>query len=341
MGNELATLTLALELSALLPCAAVLLFLGVRRERQWLSLLPALYFIALGSHFLPALLKLMGSEVPPGITFVQNTLPAFTFLLVLQFIGGRVPRWPYWSILALPVGGVPLIYITAISPEVCLDENTCLLSATLITIYRVFGGALVFLLLTSFVQRWRAGKKRIAASQYWLVMAIIAFSLLMLGLDLVKLARPDLERELRFAATMVCVGFIYLVLSSVFRVFHPSQMKPQKSAPLEQGVVAKLEQLMAEQHLYREPELSRRMLAQAVRIPEHLLSKIVNQHYGKSVTDLIHEWRIRDACEKLKSTKDSVTDIAYSSGFQSIASFNRVFKAATGLSASAYRKHST
>lgn len=345
MGNDLRALTLALELSALIPCAVMALYLLVRSTRVLFALLPALYFLSLGSQFLaPVMVYLFGGAAHPlPVLMLQNLLPELTFLLIVQFITGATPRWYWWLILALPlIGGWPLLQMLAISPEICFDTDACIASDTIVVLYRIAGGSLVFLLLIAFMQRRISTRQRMPASQYWLIVSIIGFSLLMLMADLLLLAYPHWQAQLRFTRTMIGLGFIYLVFSSIFRVFHPKVMKSQTGpSKLERSVVERITHLLAEERTYRDPELSRRTLAAKARVPEHLLSKLVNQHFKKSVTELIQDWRVEDAKERLRTTKDSVTDIALDAGFASIASFNRVFKAKVGMSASAYRKHST
>lgn len=345
MTSDLKALTLALELSALIPCAVITLFLLARGRHVLFTLLPALYFLSLGSQFLaPVLVYLFGGIAHPlPVLMLQNLLPELTFLLILQFITGAPPRWHWWLILALPlIGGWPLLRILSISPEICFDVDACVAADTLVVLYRVIGGSIVFLLLVAFMQRRTSARPRMPASQYWLIVSIIGFSLLMLVADLLLLSHPQWAVQLRFTRTMLGLGFIYLVFSSIFRVFHPKAVKPQAGpSKLEQSVVEKILHLLSQEHVYRDPELSRRTLAAKVRVPEHLLSKLVNQHFRKSVTELIQDWRIEDAKARLSTTKDSITNVAMDAGFSSIASFNRVFKARTGMAASAYRKHST
>ena len=48
--------------------------------------------------------------------------------------------------------------------------------------------------------------------------------------------------------------------------------------------------------------------------------------------------RLKKAEELLKKTDKKITDIAYLSGYQSIATFNRMFKQETGQTPSEYRK---
>jgi len=60
-------------------------------------------------------------------------------------------------------------------------------------------------------------------------------------------------------------------------------------------------------------------------------------HFNKSFSELANEYRLREAQELLTTTDLSITDIAYSVGFSSITSFNRVFKEITEQSPTEFR----
>lgn len=342
MRTDLEQLTYALQLAALLPCAAIIVFLLGRRHNLKLSIVPSLYFVTLAGYFLQPLEVFGGVEISTASLILQNLIPGFTFLLLVQFLLGRVPPVGYWLVLCIPlVGGTPLLTLTFIGDDACYDETICLSTRTMLTLYRVLGGALVFLLLVAFLRRHPGLKSNTRQSQYWLIMAMIAFSLLLLGLDLVELISGFREDRLIFVRTMVGIGFVYVALSSIFRVFHPSYLKQLNKpvlTPLELDAVKKLLHSLEHEHLYRQSKLGRAELARHVKLPEHLLSRAVNLYCGKSVTELVTEWRLKEVKLKLESTDGSIADIAFGAGFASIASFNRVFKSETGMSATEFRR---
>lgn len=74
-----------------------------------------------------------------------------------------------------------------------------------------------------------------------------------------------------------------------------------------------------------------------------LMNKTYFCSYFKEVTkininDYINELRIKRACLLLDSSKQSISDIALSSGFNSVSYFNRVFKTRIEMSPKEYRK---
>lgn len=68
------------------------------------------------------------------------------------------------------------------------------------------------------------------------------------------------------------------------------------------------------------------------------LGRIFKQSVGMSVSEYLRVLRIERACMLLKESSVSVTRIAQECGFSGVSYFNRVFKAAEGISPTEYRK---
>jgi AraC-like DNA-binding protein len=97
--------------------------------------------------------------------------------------------------------------------------------------------------------------------------------------------------------------------------------------------------IMAGKKKYLDPELSLKSLSEILEVNTSYLSQIINEHLGKNFTDYVNQFRVEEAKKKLsdpKHKKSSLTDIAFQSGFNSIPSFNRVFKKLTGLNPSQF-----
>ncbi|MBQ4398783.1 MAG: helix-turn-helix transcriptional regulator [Bacteroidales bacterium] len=65
-----------------------------------------------------------------------------------------------------------------------------------------------------------------------------------------------------------------------------------------------------------------------------MLMSLFQAIYGESPARWIREQRLRKAHEMLQSTSLSVTDIAYSLGFENPTHFSRIFKQSYGISPS-------
>src|SRR5262249_24539796 len=150
------------------------------------------------------------------------------------------------------------------------------------------------------------------------------------------LAKQDGE----FIAAMIRLAFIYLVMTSVFRVFYaefaldPIQLHHKAKVNPEQDrlQVEKIRQALEERKAYREMGLSRATLAVQLGMGEHQLSRLVNTYFKKSFSELVNIYRLEEAKRRLVAEDTQVTVIAFEVGYSSIASFNRVFRQHTGMS---------
>ncbi|MBV6644807.1 MAG: AraC family transcriptional regulator [Cyclobacteriaceae bacterium] len=101
-----------------------------------------------------------------------------------------------------------------------------------------------------------------------------------------------------------------------------------------------IEQYMREVKPYLKWDLSLSSLAVELSIPERKLSETINHHFDKNFADYINAYRVEEAERLLTESatdKRSVLDIAYSCGFNSKTSFNRIFKSYTGKTPTQYR----
>ena len=79
-------------------------------------------------------------------------------------------------------------------------------------------------------------------------------------------------------------------------------------------------------------------MASHLGFSESYCSKYIKKKTNMNFLEYLNSSRIMRAETLLRTTEKSVTEIAYSIGFSSIQSFNRVFKASCGGSPSDYRK---
>lgn len=92
---------------------------------------------------------------------------------------------------------------------------------------------------------------------------------------------------------------------------------------------------------YLNESLSLNDLADQMRISNKKLSELLNQHMNISFYNLVNQYRVNEVITRLRLSdyeKYTLVGIAYECGFQSKASFNRIFKQKTGISPSSYRK---
>lgn len=97
----------------------------------------------------------------------------------------------------------------------------------------------------------------------------------------------------------------------------------------------KIENLIQEESLYNNPELTLSDLAKKLNTNVSIISKTINQGFQMNFNDFINNYRIEEvkkAFDKGEHKKNTLLGIAFDCGFNSKATFNRAFKKNTGKS---------
>lgn len=90
-----------------------------------------------------------------------------------------------------------------------------------------------------------------------------------------------------------------------------------------------------EKNYHRQISLSE--VSKAVGFSEYYFSRVFKKVTEKNFHNYLNEYRVKKA-EKLLFEETTITEAAYSSGFNSIVTFNRIFKQVKGCSPSEYIK---
>lgn len=85
-------------------------------------------------------------------------------------------------------------------------------------------------------------------------------------------------------------------------------------------------------------DLSREGLAATVDVHPDNLGKLFKIYTNKKMGDYINELRVKDAAKRLAQTDENIIDIAFSVGFDSLRTFNRVFPKFMKVTPEKYRK---
>ncbi|WP_299362143.1 helix-turn-helix domain-containing protein [Winogradskyella sp.] len=138
-------------------------------------------------------------------------------------------------------------------------------------------------------------------------------------------------------------GMVYLGLSIPY-IFNKKMKYAYSSlrADQKERLVKKLSRYMKVQEPFLFPELSLEILASHLEVKPDQLSLVINEHYHKNVKDFINSYRVEKAKQLLIDNPDLIIkEVMYDSGFQSKSTFNLVFKNATGMSPSKFRRATT
>jgi AraC-like DNA-binding protein len=334
------TLPEMLSLVGVAQCVYILVYVVLRADRISSTAVPLLYFFVLATAFLLDFASGHIGALIPHYEILQWAAwfygPPLSVLLIVQVAQvTRPPAFKYYGLLLL----VPLSYIGTRA----FSHNTEPLSDLLI-VAGLIAGAVSLLAIWAHKDLLTALRaQRGARERYWLVLSLVFMNVFFLGVMLAGLGSSFSAPESVLARTVLGLSFVYLANTSVFRIFpqavriRPGQGQDTPLSAQELEIALKIEKLINLEKVYQEAAYARADLARECNVSEAQLSKIINAYFKKSFPQLINENRVEDAKALLAETEAPVHVIAAETGFNALASFNRVFKEVVGVSPSDYR----
>lgn len=104
----------------------------------------------------------------------------------------------------------------------------------------------------------------------------------------------------------------------------------------------RLQTFMSKQKPYLNGALTASDLAKDVQLSRHQLSQILNEELGNNFYDFINEYRVEEFKNSIGLKENghlTLLGLALNAGFNSKTTFNTIFKKATGMTPSAYKKN--
>ena len=151
---------------------------------------------------------------------------------------------------------------------------------------------------------------------------------------------------------VIAILFIFMVFGiyyglKKYLLFQKTRHK-YKYSPLDdkqtETHLNKLLNLLTEEKIYKDPDISLDSLAQKLSIQPRLLSQLINEQLNQNFWGMINNYRMEEACRLLLQAgkkQQPILDIAFAVGFNSKEAFNRVFKKHTGMTPSQYKKENS
>lgn len=347
------TFTLA-ELLAMLGLgqAFLLLIHIIWRMTAFRDALPYILYFGVLSVGFGLYLAYRVVDTPPLVDFISwfvwSLIIPVSILMILSMLlpGRRLRAWRYTVIGVVPVFTVATAILVVLMDS-CEDGGfLCESGFDLFLSGGIMAQSLCFLwLVDGKISRAEFTRQENPGERYWLIISFLVVNIALIGLSLWYLQGGAPMDNLSVARILLGLVFVYLVSTLIFRVYPPA-LQLQKPAPLapqdlpiaQQSIKAEIEKLMKYDKLYQEPNFSRTDLARELDLPESQVSSIVNAGFGLNLSQYINSYRVREAKYLLTHTRLPIAEIASQTGFNSIASFNRVFKDMSGQTPSAFRK---
>jgi AraC-like DNA-binding protein len=102
----------------------------------------------------------------------------------------------------------------------------------------------------------------------------------------------------------------------------------------------KIKSLMQEAKIFTNPDLKISLLADQIGLPQHQVSKLINEKFGKTFNDFVNEHRVAEFIKRINNgahETHTLYGIAQDVGFNSKSSFNAAFKKITGKTPTNYK----
>jgi len=187
----------------------------------------------------------------------------------------------------------------------------------------------------------------------WVKALMVAFGLFtatVLSLYVFIVINGKYDPVTNYVYTLTTTGIIYYV--GFVLVLNPQIVSPDFNQkyrtymPFDgdggEAYVRKLKSVFDDDKLFTNPDLKLAVVAAALKLPQHQVSKLINEKFGKSFTDLVTEYRVREFISRVNDPahqSHSFLAIALDVGFSSKSAFNSAFKKTTGKTPSDYRKN--
>jgi AraC-like DNA-binding protein len=339
-----------LAITGLVQSIFILVYI-IFRVRNWRQASVAIgYFLFLALAFgLQFALRLEDFEHPIRLAlwFCRSMGAPMCYLLVLQvvWLTDLPARRHFLILLVMPLVLAGMFFVARTEP-LCADGGwRCWRFQDILAWVGAMASALCMLAIWGqkdiFGRLWRTRGGR---ERYWLVITLIAANVAGVVVALLRSTGNLRMADADALQLILGIAFAYLATTTLFRVYPlPVQLSATSRTRAlllsedEKKVAAKVQKLMELDKLYHEPEFSRADLAREVGASENTVSRVINRAFGKSFPKLLNDLRVEDAKRMLQDPGIPIQVLAFEVGFNSLASFNRVFREVTGETPSAYR----
>ena len=179
---------------------------------------------------------------------------------------------------------------------------------------------------------------------------LLLYFLLVITLSFIQAyqVQTDYVMLLITSMSLYAIGYSAIQSPEIFRSFPDLEIQSiQPNLPAESkngdrfpGLKQKLLQFMETNKPYLKSDLKISELADSLSVPYHQLSQLINDEFLVNFYDFINKYRVEDAKKLLieDNRNYKILAIAYEVGFNSKATFNRVFKKFTDHTPSGFKE---
>lgn len=135
---------------------------------------------------------------------------------------------------------------------------------------------------------------------------------------------------------MIALGSLYELIGTIFSedYYNPIPAQP----PRDHRRIVQLKQALEFMESSYNKPLTLQEMANSVQMSAKYFCRFFQEMTHRTPVDYLNYYRIERACYQLLTTNDSITDVAYSSGFNDLSYFIKTFKKYKGTTPKQYLK---
>ncbi len=183
-----------------------------------------------------------------------------------------------------------------------------------------------------------------ASRRKWLrnlvIFSALGFMLFLLTKWLLPFATGENVVGIFLTLFVYMIGFSMLQDSGFLKPEKARYANPGLDSAFAEEKISRLQTLLGVEKVFLNADLSMADLAQNIGIPEHQLSRLINEHLQTNFFGLVNQYRVEEAKKMLEDPNMNhlkVEEIGYRSGYNSKSVFFNAFKKVYGTTPSAHR----
>ena len=182
----------------------------------------------------------------------------------------------------------------------------------------------------------------------WLKIILLVLFFLCIQWFIEAVLRDFYENYYQFNYTTTILGLLTLILAyggitqanlSHITISSNQENESERKIEIDPTILSAIRKNMEEDKAYTDPSLTLKSFSERCKIPSRKISIHINHGIKKSFHDYVNQCRVEETKRQLKAadlTAYTLQSVAYECGFNSKATFNRIFKSFTGLTPSEY-----
>lgn len=314
-------------------------------SRSWVY-----HFIPVSVQFLTYLPYFLMDSKVFQLKIVNNDPTLRAVLLIAGFLALLI-NVAYWVVCRRTISAYKTHYQTSVSYEQNLQylSTVLVIQAVCLTLWAFLFGLVV---LSRFVVFDVLALADRSVDIIWLAFSTITYFLGYVAMhqpEIFKLPQPrpvhdqptGFFEEVVDPLPEVTVAAESVPLISIVPASDTTRPKPVKLIPsltLDQ-LRKSVDTYMQKNKPFTNPNLTIHELAAGVKIPPHVLSRVINEGFNKNFFDFINQYRIEEFKRRMddpRSKQHTLLSLAFDVGFNSKTAFNRAFKKLTNQTPKEY-----